>query len=224
MNKETVVDRPVGGPARACQKGRKDGEKRGGEAHPADPQLYKLRRACVDDIEDLGDDVPDERGLDAEMRRATHVRRRRKREVYVSLLSSGKRCPTPGGGDHGEKHGREPEERKKESERVKKRRLTERREGGTGILEQGARHCVRLPTATVERRTLSVRAAGGQLVRSNTLRSPSFARLRQTSASNKTTNFALRVPRAPPAKHAGYVAPVAALDPPVYATDHAPAA
>lgn len=51
-----------------------------------------------------------------------------------------------------------------------------------GILEQGARHCVRPPTATVERRTLSVRAAGSQLVRSNTLRSLSFAAERSPSA------------------------------------------
>lgn len=78
---------------------------------------------------------------------------------------------------------RESKKRKREKEMAEreKRRRRRRTEDGR-ILEQGARHCVRPPTATVERRTLSVRAAGSQLVRSNTLRSLSFAAERSPSA------------------------------------------
>lgn len=66
-------------------------------------------------------------------------------------------------------------------------------------MRQGARHCVRPPTATVERRTLPVRAAGSQLVRSNTLRSSPFAAERPPSANiGAKQNYKLRqTPRAP---------------------------
>ena len=110
-------------------------------------------------------------------------------------------------------------ERERVSERKKRGRLKERREGGTGNL--GTRCAPLRPSTDGDRGTAnsagscSRRPAGALQHATKHRRSRPSARLRQRSASNKTTNFA-RTSLAPPnpAQHRGYVAPVAALHPP----------
>lgn len=197
------MDQPAGGWHERARREEKIEKKR---SRPADPQFYT---GCAWMISRAWD-VPDE---DKERRRDTwHTRTQdvqgeKERRHLSSLLGEEV--------DWRSRRKRTIQANQRRSE--KKRRLKERREGGTGILEQGARHCVRLPTATVERRTLSVRAAGGQLVRSNKLRSLSFAAERSPSANiGSKQNYKLcPTPLAPrvPSEHRRYAAPVAALDP-----------
>ena len=125
--------------------------------HSSTPAGLRIVRACrgrernaYDAHEEIGEK---ERGDNLSSPRREEERWRERREVRDERRRSG--C-------------RKGKKSVKKSKMVGERE--ERRNGNLG--KQGARHCVRPPTATVERRTLSVRTAGGQLVRSNTLLRP----------------------------------------------------